>query len=686
MNITPQDAPAGRRPHGPGEGWVRGGLLLVGVIGIVLLFLSPYVSLLPFVGSFPAEDAREVLPGSYLVEALCLPERGDPATQPVSTPAPPALKVEQGLAPMPRGLFEKSRSFYFSERTGKVIALDDDFDEGEVGKLWMLETQRSVSRKALLSFLAEADRYYVPCGHPAIDRGLTEGYWATKGASVLHHWVHLYEGGLSGSAHVQYGYALPWSVHRILEASGSLGPTSFVRLSWFAFAACGLAYIALFLHLFRSHPWLALAALIVKIHFFVRIGPFALLLAPGFHWYRELVLVALPALLAPVASSWSAGGWRSAWPRLLAAGAGLLACLLLEPTFFLVAVLCALLALLWGNFGRIADFTRAHRRAFLILLLALAAALLALVILESSNLAYIAQKLRGDDLVTPEAKYLKRTLAVCAAAVVFLLFLRGRPQTVLQGYFALVALFSSLYYLITPDVFHFYKFGEYMIPFTVGLVGLVIDRYGGWVTSHVALPRRSLAVAGALGFVALAVMTAGRLRTPPAEWERRIKDSFGAPYFKAAPFTINGRLIRADMSERLAEHLREFPAATRFDFLLTPFDKYVTFLYDRTSGFGAPDVIAWLDSSAKLARALRLTAGSDRPVRVLLDEAVLDVDTRAGIQASHPVLGSLHLASKLNLKARLRAAELAAELLARCTEEERPGAKGWRLLRCGGGR
>ena len=61
------------------------------------------------------------------------------------------------------------------------------------------------------------------------------------------------------------------------------------------------------------------------------------------------------------------------------------------------------------------------------------------------------------------------------------------------------------------------------------------------------------------------------------------------PYFRAASFTINGRVIRANMSEPLAEHLRAFPASTRFDFMLSPFDKYVTFLYDRTNGFSAPD-------------------------------------------------------------------------------------------------
>jgi hypothetical protein len=686
LNTTLHQAPSGQRLHGAAVGGFRLSavlFLLVGLTGIVVLFLSPYVTLLPFVGSFPAEDVRESLPGSYFAETLCLPERGVPGTHPGSALTPPALKMEQGLAPMPGGLFEKSSSLYFSERSGEVLALDQ-VDEGDENKLWMLETQRSVSRARLTSFLEESDRYYPECAVPSIDRGLTEGYWATKGASVLHHWVHLYEGGLPGGAHAQYGYAIPWSVREILQRSASLGPTTFVRLSWFVFAACGLAYIAIFLYLFRGHPRLALAALLLKVFFFTRIGPFAILLAPGFHWFRELVLVAVPAILLSGASSWSAVGPRRAWPRLVAAGAALLLCALVEPTFFLVAVFCAVVAVLWGNYPAIADRVTANRRFFLPLLVILAAATIAVLAPQHSKLAYIAQKLRGDDLVVPTAKYASRTLVICAAALGFLLVLRGRPRNVLHGYFALVALFASLYYFVTPDVFHFYKFAEYAVPFGVALAVFVVDRYGAWVRSHVAVPRWWLSGATAIGFVVVAALAAGHLRARPAEPERRIKDSFGVPYFQAASYTINGRVIRANMSERLAEHLRAFPAATRFDFMLSPFDKYVTFLYDRTNGFSAPDLIGWLDSSDKLERASRLTAGSDRPILVLLDEAILDVDPRLGIHEAHPTLGPLHLASKLNLKSRLRASDLAVELMARCEVDENPGAKsGWRLLRCG---
>jgi hypothetical protein len=687
LNTTPHDPGSGQRRYGAAEGGIRwsGGVLLVGLGAVLVLLLSPYLALLPFVGSFPSEDVREPLPGAAFVETLCLPERSDPGTGPRAAPSPPALTVEQGLAPMATGLFEKSSSVYFSERSGKLIALDR-VDEEDQEKLLMLENRRSVSRENLSRFLEESDRYYPVCEAPRTYRGFTEAYWATKGASVLHHWVHLYEGGLGGSVHAQYGYAIPWGVRSALEWSSSLGPTSFVRLSWLVFALCGVAYVAIFLHLFRDHPRLALAALLLKVFLFTKIGAFALLLAPGFHWYRELVLIALPAIVLSTVSRSSAVGLRRALPRYIAAGAALLLCFLVEPTFFVVAVICAALAVLWGNSQAIANHIRANRRYFLVALVVLAGVGLVFVALQSSNLAYIAQKLRGDDLVVPAAKYVWRTRAVCVVAIGFLLVLRGRPQNFLQGYFTLVALFASLYYFVTPDAFHFYKFAEYAVPAGAALAAFVVDRYGGWVRSHVTLPRSLLTGATAVAFVVLAQMVAGNLRANPAPPERRIKDSAGVPYFTAASFTINGRVIQANMSEGLAEHLRAFPASTRFDFMVSPFDKYVTFLYDRTNGFSAPDFFSWLDSSDKLERALRLTARSERPVLVLLDEASLDVDTRFAIQEAHPSLGGLQLASKLNLKARLRASDLASELMARCESVGIPGAKsGWRLLRCGHG-
>lgn len=672
MGTTRQEPRSGRRR-----------LLVAGGIAVALLFLAPYVALFPLVGAFPAEDVRESLPGTALGAMLCVPAQGDAAAR----PSPPTLAVDRGQAPAAAELLERSTSIYASGRSGALVALDT-IDAGDERRLWTLAARGAFSGERLISFLQEAARYYPRCEAPPTDRGVTEAYWAAKGAAVLHHWLFLYEGSLSGNVHAQYGYAIPWTVREILAAASSLGPTSFVRLAWVVLAACGVAYVALFLHVFRGHPRLALLALVLKFFFFSKMGAFGLLLAPGFHWQRELVLLAVPTLLLAGASSGSAAGPSRRWRRRIAAGAALLLCFLAEPTFFLVAASCAAAAALWGNTRAIAGWARAHRRASLLLLALGAAAAVAVLALQASNLAYVAQKLRGDELVVPAGEYVWQLLAVCAAAAGFLAVLRGRPERVLDGAFALVALSASLYYFVTPDLFHFYKFAEYAVPFGVALAASVVERYGAWARSRVARPARWQAAATTVGAAALALAAARDLGPrPEAYWERRIEDASGAPYFQAASYTIGGRVIRADLSERLARHLRAFPASARFDFLVSPFDKYVTFLYDRTNGFGAPDLVGWLDSAGKLERAVRSTAASERPVRVLLDEASLEVDPRLGIQRANLVVGPLHVASKINLKARLRASELAAELLARCAVDDDPAVRGgWRLLRCGPGR
>src|ERR1019366_3555419 len=117
------------------------------------------------------------------------------------------------------------------------------------------------------------------------------------------------------------------------------------------------------------------------------------------------------------------------------------------------------------------------------------------------------------------------------------------------------------------------------------------------------------------------------------------------------------RMIDADISADLAQHLQAFPDSAPADFILSPYDKYVGFLYDRRNGFADPDFIAWLDSNERAKEAIRLMAKKPKPFYVLIDDAVMRADPRLGIKAQDTLLGTLHIASKINLKNRLRAAD-----------------------------
>ncbi|MGA7802126.1 MAG: hypothetical protein WCC36_15080, partial [Gammaproteobacteria bacterium] len=158
------------------------------------------------------------------------------------------------------------------------------------------------------------------------------------------------------------------------------------------------------------------------------------------------------------------------------------------------------------------------------------------------------------------------------------------------------------------------------------------------------------------------------------------------PYFRAKDYSINNRLIRADMSKSLAEHLRRFPKQQHFKYIVSPYDKYVTFLYDRENGFDSPDLVAWLDSSEKVVEAIHMIMQSKTPADVLIDPAITYVDTRIGIKESHAVLGALDMGSKLNIKGRLRAAEVGRALLKGCRRVDDLKGEDWIHLRCGGQR
>ena len=161
----------------------------------------------------------------------------------------------------------------------------------------MLETQRSVSRKdpdlvpgGVVSPTTRTARLRASTGAsprvtgpPRAPACCITGFTCTKEASA-------------GACTRNMATPSRGASTSILQWSSSLGPTSFVRLSWLVFAACGLGYFAVFLHVFRDHPRLAVAALLLKVFFFTNARRVRARARPRVPLDRELVLVAVPAL------------------------------------------------------------------------------------------------------------------------------------------------------------------------------------------------------------------------------------------------------------------------------------------------------------------------------------------------------------------------------------------------------
>ena len=660
----------------------------VAALSAALLFLIPYFRYHPYVGHFPAEavDPRFVAPGSSLLNALCIEaSAADPAKRDSKAAvAPPVVTLSKPLGLQDRKAVAALPSVYYSHERAELIAIDR-LKDADQRALQRLADKERLSPEAVRRLAADAETYYKDCA-PSSGQGSFEGYWAAKGTSVLHHWAHLYDGAFSDGkpAHAQYGFLVPRVANWILMRTDRLGPTHFVQTAWVLFAVIGCIYILLFAYLFRSHPALCFLALLYKVHLFVKLGAFGLLLAPGYHWTRDLVLL-LPAALMQFYTASPSGHWIRR-PRTLAATVGLTATFLylLDPLFALVAAFsgCTAYAILRAREG--SSWPRFSRRALAGVVLTMALVALFVIATRYSHLVYVVRNLvLGDQTgIQFHPKHVTIIGSIVLLAIATLALSFRRDATMPRTYLSMVAVITPVYYFITPDDPHYYKYLEYNIPFLVSLAAaaaIAVRRFTpSWPTVNSIAKR----IAAPLLLAALTAFALVRLAANIKESDLSIQDADGAIFFRTEPHRINGRLIDANMSEELVRHLQAFPGDARFDFLISGFDKYVIFLFDRKNGFDAPDFLAWLDSDERLAQVQQTIFNASAPVSILLDASIYRVDLRQGILSGHRALGHTTQVSKLNTKARLRALQLAEAIAARCRQTSAYGPDHWLAFEC----
>jgi hypothetical protein len=147
-------------------------------------------------------------------------------------------------------------------------------------------------------------------------------------------------------------------------------------------------------------------------------------------------------------------------------------------------------------------------------------------------------------------------------------------------------------------------------------------------------------------------------------------------------YNINNKIIEADMSYELAEHLKSFPAEYQPDLIISNYDKYISFLYNKRNGFKDPDLVAWMDSQERLEEATQLALGSPNEIKIILDLKALNPGVLASLFSSHITYGLLSPASSLNVKGRLRLAELSSKLLSACSPIQKNNTNYWILISC----
>ena len=655
--------------------------LITRLLFIIVLFSLPYFILYPMVGSFPAEDIAESIPRHSLNQTICLSNSRAEGRHDESYPQ---LKTSAlTLNPVIKRLLNISPSIYYSERQNLIVAIDR-IDESTTNTLLALSMKGLFSRADVEEFLLNANNYYQDCKPFISDVGVTEAYWSLKGTSVLHHWVHLYESSVSGSNHAQYGYFTTWLSRSLLSRFNLEGPTNFVKLSWFVMYLFGITYLIIFMCFFKERIKAASLSLIFKIFLFIHLGSFCLLLAPGFHWFRDFILLVPPIIFIKFFIKNSEFNLNLSLLRKAFGCIAFVFCYLVEPTFFIVSILCLFAAYLRNEYSLVAShFKKINKRAILISTALVLTVIAYLVFLQLGNILYVLDKLINNNsgLFNWDFRFLITGFTVSCLAVWFLIFGSKGSSYLLHSYFSFIALFSGIYFLITPDMFHFIKYMEYCIPFCFMMGVMCFDYFDSKCPLKVGKKVKLYNSLEKVLSISMILLIVYSLISTPRAWQLRIKDSLGDAYFQTKDYIINGRLIKADMSQDLFQHLNNFPDESKFDYIVSSDDKYLTFLYDRNNGFGTPDLVPWMDSQKRLKDTIQKIS-NQKGSTVLLDGKLLDIDPSVSIQLENSLMASINSASKLNIKARFRASELAHYLIQNCTLIGHLDRSSWQILRC----
>lgn len=632
------------------------------ILVILALFLMPYFLHLKIVGSFPSENVNYSLFNDRMQKLVCL-DRDVYTNNNI-----PSLSLTRKLN---KTMLDDLDSIYYREDTNTIYAIDK-VSALSLSYLNMLVIKGYFAEDEFRKFDLQANSYFQKCQPLPSDQGVTEVYWATKGTSSLHHWVHLYTSGLE-KGRAQYGYAITWITNRIQSVFGINGPTNFVRTAWLLFALVGIAYIFLFLYIFRHAYTFALDIILLKTFLFLSLGELAILLAPGFHWFREFVVVLMALCFTNL----------YLFPRcsLKLALSLVIVCLsyLIDPTFFFVSLLSIGLSVFWMSWTENLERIKSHKKKSLLMIFLIMLAGYLLLANSSGNLSYVLDKIRYQNhgLFVLNRKHMIVIVMLVLVSLIYLNRLKNNTCAYLKVYFSFISLFGVMYYIITPDDFHFIKYLEYSTPLLACLYIDFFNKYGILLTRNgIIRPIKGLV------FVIFLFLCLIELSEKPADYQLRVYDSYGDLYFNSKQYKINGRIINADISEKVAIHLENFPKNINADFILSPFDKYLTFLYDVGNGFSDPDFVALIDSNQRQHEIIDTIFTKNKKTSVLLDESIFLVNPKNGIKKDNTLLGGLSPASLINTKAQLRAKAVGEKIVSDCNLKGSYHDGSWKIFEC----
>ncbi|NQW45476.1 MAG: hypothetical protein HQ462_08740, partial [Deltaproteobacteria bacterium] len=520
----------------------------------------------------------------------------------------------------------------------------------------------------LLNLKKWADKKYLPCHFVVSDVGVSELYWAAKGTAVLHHWVHLYDGLLGGRA--QYGYLVPYLADSISRLYDNQGPTSFVRLAWMIYFCISILYSLFLFLIFKKRPLFAFVMVLITLYMYTKMGQFILLLAPGFHLQRATILLAVGLIWGKLYVTDLKRFSNVIFILLL-----LILCYLVDPAFALIGYAAAMTSLIlmkkayWWR-------TIFERRRNIILMSLVGVIGFGCILLFSSSMLYIQDKLFNGEPGLFKFTLVDYVREFCLFGVVavytWVYRYTGSPIAI---YSVIVAFFVSFYYLITPDSFHF----KYQIICSVPFLGWVLISFTDYVHRFSTLnpgarifgyricstdkfPNFSKIGVG-FSITSLIVAIIYNVISVPNEFHLRTNYIDSSYLSSTKILNINGKKIDADLSDKAQRILNSYPIGYK-GITVSELDKYIEFIYGIKNGFDSPDLVSWIDSDKKLNALLRNTRG----FIFIIDKEASYINLSKQLLYSHPILGSMAIASKIKTSGLIRVRDFTTHIEGMCSK------------------
>lgn len=575
----------------------------------------------------------------------------------------------------------KNSDIYYSKLNSSMVSLDQ-LNIENIKFLWDMVLAGKISKLDLYNFKYQSCKVYKVCQPNMTDIGITEAYWASKGTNVLHHWVHMYEATASGlNKHAQYGYLLP-SISKKISELYSLeknGPTQFVQITWIILFLITLIYTSIFIYIFKENINLALIFIFIKIYLFSRLGEFVLQLAPGYHWLRDLILIASPLIFITIINKSRINNTF----KIILIFLFFLFFFYLDSVFTFISIICLLITFLIQpkniefiiNFYRKNSYFKLIKKSKKYIAITFFLFLLSLFYISyfflGTKLEYILDKfINGNAQLIYMSYFHFRIISLVIFISIMYLIVSSHsklPRKQIYEYFALLAIFCSSYFVITPDDSHLIKTLEYSLPifliYIISIKDYILFNNREKISKQ--LMHKFNTIALPIIILILTVLIIKNIISPSPSFERRIVDKFNQSYTKPVKYIINNKIIYANLSEKAATHIKSYPHDPNVDFIISPFDKYINFLYDKNNGLGSPDLISFLDSNNKIKKVINTinkNTGQNHKSVIIVDAFIYNIDSRYSIRKSHSILGSLYLASRINLEGRIRARDLAEKI------------------------